>query len=257
MRVGNRLATEYSFFQESLQVAERMGDRDTARFVRVIHLVSWALGHWDEALREANEFIAACESGSPHYMESHVRETRATILLARGEVEAALGEYRHTLELARQSNNPRSQLPTLGLLVRAHMLLGRTDEAKVFARELISCVRGNPDAEGVLSIISAFADALGIAEEARELVAQAPPSAFKEGAAAELEGDPERAAAVFSELGFVSREADSRLYAAQNLIDAGRRAEGEAELQKALAFYRSVGATFFIQRAERLLAESA
>ena len=33
----------------------------------------------------------------------------------------------------------------------------------------------------------------------------------------------------------------------------GERAEGEAELEKALAFYRSVGATFFLERGEALL----
>ena len=52
-------------------------------------------------------------------------------------------------------------------------------------------------------------------------------------------------------------EAWQRRSAGAQLIEAGRRAEGEVELQKALAFYRSVGATFFIQRAEALLAKSA
>ena len=51
-----------------------------------------------------------------------------------------------------------------------------------------------------------------------------------------------------------SFEALARLFGGEELIDAGRRAEGEAELEKALAFYRSVGATFFIQRGETLLA---
>ncbi len=43
----------------------------------------------------------------------------------------------------------------------------------------------------------------------------------------------------------------------EELIATGRRAEGEAELDKALAFYRSVGATFFVQRGEALLAQAA
>ncbi len=51
-------------------------------------------------------------------------------------------------------------------------------------------------------------------------------------------------------------EALARLLGGEELIDAGRRAEGEAEIEKALAFYRSVGATFFVQRGERLLAEA-
>ncbi len=52
-------------------------------------------------------------------------------------------------------------------------------------------------------------------------------------------------------------EADARFAAAEELIEAGRRAEGEEQLEQALAFYRSVGATFFVQRGEALLAQAA
>jgi hypothetical protein len=45
--------------------------------------------------------------------------------------------------------------------------------------------------------------------------------------------------------------------AAEELIEAGHRAAGEAELQRALAFYRKVGATRYIQQGEALLAASA
>jgi len=38
---------------------------------------------------------------------------------------------------------------------------------------------------------------------------------------------------------------------------AGRRPESEVELEKALSFYRSVGATLFVKRGEQLLAKSA
>jgi hypothetical protein len=41
------------------------------------------------------------------------------------------------------------------------------------------------------------------------------------------------------------------------LIEAGQRVAGEAELQKALAFYRKVGATRYIQQGGALLAASA
>jgi hypothetical protein len=39
----------------------------------------------------------------------------------------------------------------------------------------------------------------------------------------------------------------------EELIETGRRAEGEEELAKALALYRTVEATSFIRRAEALL----
>jgi hypothetical protein len=58
--------------------------------------------------------------------------------------------------------------------------------------------------------------------------------------------DPEDVAA----LGIVTQTAEA-------LIDSGRRAEGEAELEQALDFYRSVGATFYLARGEQLLAKAS
>jgi len=51
-------------------------------------------------------------------------------------------------------------------------------------------------------------------------------------------------------------EARLRERAAEELIETGRHAEARVELEKALDFYRVVGATFFVQRAEKLLAQT-
>jgi class 3 adenylate cyclase/tetratricopeptide (TPR) repeat protein len=252
------LRREYALVQESRQLGERMGDRETMRFADGnLIWCKWALGWWDEALEGANEFIAVCESGSPHYLESFVRDTRAAIRLARGDVEAALDDLGRARELARQAKDPQAQLPSLGASARAYILLGRIDEARAFAHEFVSGLRGLSETPPFVGIIAEFADELGLAPELRELNDTAPSGRFKDAASAELDGDFERAAGICADLAFLTREASSRLRAAQNLIDAGRRAEGEVELQKALAFYRSVGATFFIERGEKLLAKSA
>ena len=50
---------------------------------------------------------------------------------------------------------------------------------------------------------------------------------------------------------------DSRLRAARALVDENRRAEADAQLHRALAFYRSVGATRYIREGEALLAATA
>jgi len=49
----------------------------------------------------------------------------------------------------------------------------------------------------------------------------------------------------------------ARLRAAKQLVEEGRRAEADAELNRALAFYREVGATTYVREGEALLAESA
>jgi len=55
----------------------------------------------------------------------------------------------------------------------------------------------------------------------------------------------------------VPDEADARLRAAEEAIEAGRRAEGERELERALALWRSLGATAYVLEGEALLAASA
>jgi class 3 adenylate cyclase len=47
------------------------------------------------------------------------------------------------------------------------------------------------------------------------------------------------------------------LRAARELVSAGRRAEADEQLRRALAFYRMVGATRYVREGEALLAASA
>jgi hypothetical protein len=67
----------------------------------------------------------------------------------------------------------------------------------------------------------------------------------------------EEAAAIHADIGCIPEEAFARLRAAEALVDEGRRAEADAQLEQALTFYRSVGATAYIREAESLFAASA
>jgi hypothetical protein len=62
---------------------------------------------------------------------------------------------------------------------------------------------------------------------------------------------------VLEEIGYRTGEAYGRLRAAKQLVEEGRRAEADAELNRPLAFYREVGATTYVREGEALLAESA
>jgi hypothetical protein len=48
-----------------------------------------------------------------------------------------------------------------------------------------------------------------------------------------------------------------RLRAAAQLVETGRRSEADEQLQRALAFWRSVGATRYVREGESLLAATA
>src|SRR5207245_11202558 len=104
---------EDGLFGEAYRLAARVGNRDTLRFSRGHRIwTRWMLGHWDEAGRAADEFIAECAS-SPHYLEASAREIRAYLRLARGDRDGALDDYRRSLEPARQITDLQTLLPAL------------------------------------------------------------------------------------------------------------------------------------------------
>jgi hypothetical protein len=104
--------------------------------------------------------------------------------------------------------------------------------------------------------VAGVAKQLGLREEMQEIAAQAHETPWQRAAVSALSGDFVTAAGIYAECGATSIEADERFWAAHELLEAGRRAEAEEQLEKALTFYRSVGATFFIERGERLLTDT-
>ena len=239
---------------ESRDFGERMGDREQVRFTEgnLVHDI-WATGRWDEALTSAGSFIAACESGSPHVLEYFVREVRGMLLFARGEVEAALGDFWRARELEDERGEQGRREPS-SVSACASMLLGRPDEARAYAQEFAVSLGGTGDLfQSRHAWTALFAEELGIAPLLRKFGDASLPGRLRDGALAALDGDLRRAADVFDAAGFLPGAAHARTLAAEELFRTGERAEGEAELEKALAFYRSVGATFFLERGEALL----
>ena len=247
-------------FEEGLRIAERLGDASGARWLRAqVGQIALYLGRWDESLQRLDEFIRECEAGSPHYMEGTARRERARIREARGDLVGALADYETALSLARAVNDPQELLPNLAAVSAAFEMRGRDDAARALARELLGVARANPqDAAYALSMDFLLTRvALEHEPELREILGNAPFPRWKSLDFACLDRDFVRAADMWAEAGSPTWEARLRLRAAEELIETGRRAEGDAELQKAIAFYRTVGATFFIQRGEQLLAKSA
>ena len=72
-----------------------------------------------------------------------------------------------------------------------------------------------------------------------------------------LDGQFELAAATFDEIGSVPDEAEARLRAGRALLAEGRRAEAGKQFERALGFYRAVGATRYASRCEEAFADTA
>jgi tetratricopeptide (TPR) repeat protein len=187
-------------------------------------------------------------------MEGAARMLRAYILLARGDAAGALADWEAALEQGRGVRDPQRLVPALAQAARGYALLGREREARELASEALELARAHPEQATSLVQMVSVAELLGLRNEMRELLGRAPDSVWKRVGLQELQGETVAAADVYAEMEAVTFEAETRFIAAEKLIAAGRRAEGEAQLERALAFYRSVDATFFIERGEALRA---
>jgi hypothetical protein len=247
-------------FDEGQRIAERLGDASSVRWLRAQRALSaLLLGRWDDAWAMIEEFIAECEAGSPHYLEGAVRRERGRIREARGDVEGALADHDHGLALARSANDPQELGPNLGAATAAFEAHGRLADARALGRELVDLARLYPH-EAALTLSLDFLLARTALEhevELRKVLRDAPHPRWKDLALSCLDRDFVRAADMWAETGSPTWEARLRMRAAEELIETGRREEGEVELRRAISFYRTVGATFFIHRGEQLLAKSA
>jgi tetratricopeptide (TPR) repeat protein len=258
LRFELRRATE--LLNESRRIAERFGDAASVRWAKSQQTTAaFIVGNWVEALRLADRAITECESGSPHYLEASLRECRGRIREARGDVEGALSDYRLSLSLARATGVRSDALPRIGPLVLALEEHGPAEEAHKLAAEAVELARAYPQ-EAVWSVpqdLLLSRVALEFEGALREALHDAPHPRWKELAFVTLDREFVRAAEIWAAAGSPTWEARLRLRAAEELLESGRADEAEVELERALSFYRSVGADFFVERGERLFARSA
>jgi tetratricopeptide (TPR) repeat protein len=238
--------------------AERAGSAPLLRFIAATdRWWAWIAGDWDTALRLADEFIAECEAGASSPVEPNVRVTRSFIRLARGDDEGALEDAQRAVELGRRAEDPESQLIALQGLMFVQLETDRVREARATARELL-------DHERIVSVYPALfalalaAERLGLTSELQERVDRLQVrTRWSEASSAILDGDFGDGADIFGRMGARPHEALTRLRAAEAFVADGRRAEADAQLRKALAFWRSVRATRYVREGEALRAASA
>ncbi|HEU0303373.1 MAG TPA: AAA family ATPase, partial [Gaiellaceae bacterium] len=243
--------------EESVRVSERLGDLLNRRYARAsmsMHL--YCLGRWDETVRLSEEVIAESER-DPFYGESFARRMRGLIRYARGDGTGALEDVRRAVEIARRARDPQVLLPALGVWFRVAVGLG-LDEADEAADEMLLEVAGIPAegwtvADGMFAATESGRDA-NFRRVVQPVETESPRSVA---AWAILDGRYAEAADVYAAIDEVADEAYARLRAAEHFTAAGQRAEVDKQLERALVFYRSVGATRYIARGEALLTKEA
>jgi hypothetical protein len=150
---------------------------------------------------------------------------------------------------------PFFRIGALALLAATYAELGR-DEARELAVQIPPLVR-ETGLHGGLIRLAPYADGLGIGDELRAAVAAgAGPRVpvWRRTIELILTGELSSAADVMGAAGNVTSEANLRKHAGLRLASAGRSAEARADLDRALAFYRDVGATAYVAEIESALA---
>jgi class 3 adenylate cyclase/tetratricopeptide (TPR) repeat protein len=240
------------------QAAERFGLTTELRWLATEQVVEEYLrGRWAAALRGADQILGGSHPPSGTLC---CRLVRGRIRLARADLAGALADATGEVELAETLSNEVLQ-PALALRARVLLAAGRIQEAGTTASQLLAGLaeRGvlvsNPDWSGELAVVL---HTLGRGAELIELVGRlSTPTPWLEAAVAIARGRFDRAADLYAQIGSVPDEAFARLQAAKQLLASDRPAEGNAYLQRLVAFYREVQASAYLREAEMLLAATA
>jgi tetratricopeptide (TPR) repeat protein len=266
-RVQNNLAVGYlavgrveeavATIAARLEMAERFGlltgwDRSMlARFL-------WTCGRWEEAEGHFDDLLEANEA--PILQEPDLRALAAEFRLARDDIAGAASECERGLELLRGLQEDVEAQETLRVLLVMQANIALAEGRRTVADELADAALAAIPTHvfgGAVELALLLRD-LGRGGDALvELAMSRPADPWWQVTAAIARGQLEQAADRLAEMGAASAEAEVRLRAARELVSQGRRAEADVQLQKALAFYRSVGATRYIREAEALLAATA
>jgi class 3 adenylate cyclase/tetratricopeptide (TPR) repeat protein len=245
--------------RKAVQVGERFGNRNLARFARVAVTV-WdcQLGNWNEFSTAARSFLEESARFGGSYQDAQLYARLALIAAARAEDADARANVQRALELARAVGDPQLVVPVLGEAAFVEVELGRIAEARSHAAECLSeraylHVDVRPEVWLALEAIR-----LAVEPQLRAVVETAPPEdRWAPLVTALLDGEYLAAAELSGEMGLRPLEAHARLRAAEQLRAEGRHAEADEHLQRALSFWRSVGATRYVRRSEALLTATA
>jgi class 3 adenylate cyclase/tetratricopeptide (TPR) repeat protein len=233
--------------REGLDIGRKMGLPPTAIrwFLGNLAEITYLAGKWDETLTLADDEVA----GDHHYMQHMAHEVRAAIRLSRGETEGALTDADACLVAARRIRDPQALRPAL---VTSAEVAYRTGDAAAAIR-LLDELGAVPKRESGSWIVRAALLAHDLGRELVVPVDQAAPLGWRNAALAIASGDLERAADLLEPTGARTLEAAARLRAATKQAAEGRRPSAEAQLGRALSFYREVGASAYVREAEALL----
>jgi class 3 adenylate cyclase/tetratricopeptide (TPR) repeat protein len=244
----------------ALEAATRAGDRVVMLWLEAggIRVGCYEAGRWDEALDRVTAFIDEVSSLGGHYTDRGMYIVRAVILASRGDVAGAERDLEHVISRLSVNTDTQSQIPSLVDAAKVLLILGDRERAVEFVARALPYARASRHrAPAIGADMACTIVRVGLEAEWNDLFAAAADTGRIRAARLVFAGRTVEAAEMYARIGGPEEEATARLLAAEQLAAKGRRAEADVQLQRALAFYRAVGATRIVARAESLLASTA
>jgi class 3 adenylate cyclase/tetratricopeptide (TPR) repeat protein len=231
--------------EEGLALAQEFGVLQARWMSAELAIDRYQAGEWEEA---GSELDAKLAEESPFFMDAALRGARAHMRLARGDLAGAALDAERCLERARQMVEHQALCPALGDYAFCLLGLGRGDEAGRAAAELAAIAPGGHDPPHYWFLDLAFVmSQLGRGQELIDLANSLPVrTRWVEAAVLYAQDELPAAAEVLVDMGARPAEAYVRL-----------KAGDQANVGRALDFWRSVGAARYVAQGEALLAASA
>jgi predicted ATPase len=238
------ISGEHELLLEACAAAKRVGSDNLARFDEgILGWSFYAIGDWNESLRRCDAFIAECEAGSAHALESIAHSTRAQILLGRDDLDGATRALSRAIQLCIELDG-QSVFRARLVAARVSHELGRLDEARTALLTALAETDRTFSHDPIAFAL--LAEPLGLSDRLDGLFGRSGSGPWVEIARLVAAGELADAARRLDEAGHLSLAAEVRL-----------RSQANNELEKAIDFFRSVDATRFVMRAEAQLAAMA
>ncbi len=242
------------------RVAGKFGSaRELRWFDGVLSDHHYRKGEWDEALRLADGFLAEVDAGASHYLTWQVAAIRAEIRVARGDTGGAIADVERALEGGRAVGDPQAVYFVLPACAHVFALASELERALPLGGEYLDALRRGDDFQFAVINLPTFAAAarrLGLADELGAALEGRAATRWTDAVGTYTRGEFARAADILDRIGARPEAAEARLRAGEQHAAAGRAAEAEEQLQRALVFYRSVGAASCLGESEALLSAS-
>jgi class 3 adenylate cyclase/tetratricopeptide (TPR) repeat protein len=240
------------------ELAERFGLTAHIRWERGERLfyLYW-LGEWPDLVSGARTFLDdVSETG--HYLESQVLGAQARVARAGGDIDGSIALAQTALERGRRAGDPQITHAPIALLARLLADRGDRERAAQLLDELFAESRRAEVVKVQAPVDAAHAAvAVGRANELLSVYEHLHgASRWIEAAVAIAAGDYVAAAELLGEIGSLPDEADARFRAAETLVRAGQRTRADEQLARAVGFWRSVGASAYVNAAESLRARA-